>query len=394
MADRKSMQLPVARRRSQRHPDPNIFSDDYALDSIGISDSTAARDSEVTDPSRRTRPARTTAASEQLPYSPLDSQPRYSNPYIGEGRTRDSESLRYSQSTVSQTDYDSSGSIHRRLSNASTSFIPRAQSPYRGPMGPSHQHESYSQDQEKGIGRAPSSVTPTTRMSSQNYSGPSGPSHPYGMYAQNTVSEEDLVPNNVPIQNVPIPDAEPTQPYRRRQGPDGEEADDLIGPDGHTEQLPPYTKYPNDIPPKERIAIPQRASNSLERSFEDSQETTNQSPTGSAESRSLVSHGTNTELSPEPAHHTQTFSEPRDITHVSSPQTRLNTLADEGGNFKEARVTKGKRQICCLVPLWLLISVILVVAVVVIVGGTVGGVLRHKQSEREAAAVTSLQSPA
>jgi hypothetical protein len=33
-------------------------------------------------------------------------------------------------------------------------------------------------------------------------------------------------------------------PYQRRLGPEGEEAADLIGPDGHTEQLPPYTRYP------------------------------------------------------------------------------------------------------------------------------------------------------
>jgi hypothetical protein len=33
--------------------------------------------------------------------------------------------------------------------------------------------------------------------------------------------------------------------FHRQLGPDGEEQD-IIGPDGHTEQLPPYSKYPNE----------------------------------------------------------------------------------------------------------------------------------------------------
>lgn len=394
MADRNSMRPPAPRRRSQRHSDPNIFSDEYALDPIGISNTATSNIPEATEPSRRRHQTRTPSATERLPHSPLDSQRRSNIPYPDEGQTPGSSALRYSQSTGSRTSYDSSGTIHRELSNASASFIPRAQSPYRGPTGPSHPYATYSQDQEKGIGRAPSGAALNTRMPLQNYSGPSGPSHPYGMYAQNTVSEEDSVPNNVPTQNVPIADAEPTQSYQRRQGPDGEEADDLIGPDGHTEQLPPYTKYPNDLPTKENIAIPQPDLNTLERSLEDSQETANHSPTGSAERRSIVSHDTNIEISSEQANQTHSSSESRESTHVSSPQTSTNPLADEGGNFKEAVVSKGKRPICGLVPLWLLILVVAVIAVVVIVGGTVGGVLRHKQSERDAAAMRDPQSPA
>jgi hypothetical protein len=34
--------------------------------------------------------------------------------------------------------------------------------------------------------------------------------------------------------------------YRRQIGPDGEDAGDLIGPLGHMEELPPYTRYPQE----------------------------------------------------------------------------------------------------------------------------------------------------
>ena len=40
--------------------------------------------------------------------------------------------------------------------------------------------------------------------------------------------------------------------YQRQLGPDGEEAGDLIGPLGHMEELPPYSRYPdNGYVPKE-----------------------------------------------------------------------------------------------------------------------------------------------
>lgn len=45
------------------------------------------------------------------------------------------------------------------------------------------------------------------------------------------------------------------QNYTRRLGPDGEDQD-LIGEDGHTEQLPPYTRYPEDAPEKAPLLMP------------------------------------------------------------------------------------------------------------------------------------------
>lgn len=73
------------------------------------------------------------------------------------------------------------------------------------------------------------------------------------MYQQNTV-EEDIESSSVDIGTMNIPQGFPApdphnQHYQRRYQ-NGEETGEIVGPDGHTEQLPPYTRYPDDIPPK------------------------------------------------------------------------------------------------------------------------------------------------
>ena len=135
------------------------------------------------------------------------------------------------------------------------SFV-RAESPYRGPAGPSHPYQMYSQDAP--LTRTPSTATTSTiRVPERTYDGPNGPTHPYGMYPQNTVPESDA--SSTSTQPPPVLVGFPglNNNYQRRLGPDGEEVADIIGPDGHTEQLPPYTKYPDEaFARKARSATP------------------------------------------------------------------------------------------------------------------------------------------
>lgn len=69
------------------------------------------------------------------------------------------------------------------------------------------------------------------------------------MYSQNVIENSDE--NDI----IPAPPAIPVgfpglnTGYHRQIGPDGEEQD-IIGPDGHTEQLPPYSRYPEEGPTK------------------------------------------------------------------------------------------------------------------------------------------------
>jgi hypothetical protein len=74
------------------------------------------------------------------------------------------------------------------------------------------------------------------------------------MYSQTAIDNPDE--NDI----TPAPPAIPVgfpglnTGYHRQIGPDGEEQD-IIGPDGHTEQLPPYSRYPQEGPTKASLVV-------------------------------------------------------------------------------------------------------------------------------------------
>ena len=103
--------------------------------------------------------------------------------------------------------------------------------------------------QGTALNRAPS--VPTVHSIDRSLSGANRPTHPYGMYPQTMVDStgtEALLAGSADIASIGFPGLE--QQYVRRQGPDGEGVDDIIGPDGHSEQLPPYSLHPVAPPPK------------------------------------------------------------------------------------------------------------------------------------------------
>lgn len=130
-----------------------------------------------------------------------------------------------------------------RVSSVSTdSPVVHNDRPYDGPSGPSHPYQMYPQNIRvaRSLSVATSSTAPPPPETS--YSGPNGPTHPYAMYPQNPIAESSSAPaSNIPIGFSGVPDS-----YQRRIGAEGEEIADIIGPDGHTEQLPPYTRYPDE----------------------------------------------------------------------------------------------------------------------------------------------------
>ena len=133
--------------------------------------------------------------------------------------------------------------VRTSVSSASSSRFARTSSQRFG-AGPSHPYNMYPQGT---MARTPS-VTTTSTTRPQRQSSSRQPQHPYAMYTQGV--GDDLDDDNATAQNlVPVGFLGTGEHYQRRRGPDGEEQG-LLGDFGHTEQLPPYTRYPEDGPEK------------------------------------------------------------------------------------------------------------------------------------------------
>ncbi|KAJ4161115.1 hypothetical protein NW765_005966 [Fusarium oxysporum] len=128
--------------------------------------------------------------------------------------------------------------IRNNHSLSSDSPVIRAESPYTGPSGPSHPYQMYPQ---RTMSVATTSTTANAVIpEDRSYGGTQAPTHPYTLYTQNTTSGESSAPS------IPVGFNGLGGTYQRQLGPDGEEAGDLVGPLGHMEELPPYTRYPDN----------------------------------------------------------------------------------------------------------------------------------------------------
>ncbi|KAL8716270.1 MAG: hypothetical protein Q9220_000175 [cf. Caloplaca sp. 1 TL-2023] len=253
--------------------------------------------------------------------------------------------------------------VSRTASQMSTFTLPRTQSPYQGASGPSHPYGMYPQDID--LIRTPSMATTSTiRPRERSYAGPSGPNQPYSMYPQNTVPEDESgsAEGLQPPGMIGFPGR--SNDYRRRLGPDVEDADDLVGPDGYTEQLPPYTRWPDNIPPKGG-AVGAASILSAERGRTDNSEETLANP---FQSRESLTHAVERD-------HSST-----QLTVVAGSEP---PQGDEGGSFKErVKHTSQKRTCFGRVPLWLI--AVLALVLIAVLAGTIGGVVGHARGEQQA----------
>ncbi len=240
----------------------------------------------------------------------------------------------------------------------------RPESPYQGPSGPSHPYQMY--PQESRLARTASvATTSTVQVPDRPYNGPGGPTHPYGMYPQNTVPEAEVLGNSIPpVPVVPVGFPGSNNNYQRRLGPDGEEIADLIGPDGHTEQLPPYTQYPD-----EAFARKTRPGVAV--------------PVAGAGGMGLATRN------PE-------FASMEDLT---TPQSRMSTrsfssdASNHQVNMAAARVSEkpelkkwqrmAKKNVCGIIPRWVLVLVAVVFIIFGIILGTVLAILKPKHPQQK-----------
>lgn len=247
--------------------------------------------------------------------------------------------------------------IQRNQSVSSRFSMPRALSPYTGATGPSHPYGMYPQ---VGVSRSPSiASTSTIRPVERPLEDSTGPQHPYAMYSQNVVEEgmdDDIIPVGFPGHNPAY------QPPAGRQADD---VGDIIGPDGHTEPLPPYSRYPTGVVPK---------------------------PPGPETMADLHTppeeHPLNNEIPAAP-----TVSE-------TSSRSLVPERSGDGGNdgngeerpaattgimaFEEKLKRKGKKTACCGLPVWTLVLIGTVMLIGGCIGGVIGGVLGTKKAAEAA----------
>lgn len=379
MADRGSTSppQPSRTRESVRFSNPNIFSDEFALEPLQVTDDNqnASADIGRNDDATPSTPRRSLSfqrsfdsAHGSLRRSRL-SQRSYTHNSVS-SRTDDqmSQSSPHPRSVTSVSDSGNTDSTqHQSVRTISTFGFPRAQSPYQGATGPSQPYGMYSQD--VGPTRTPSIATVSTiRRPERTYSGPSGPTQPYGMYAQNTVPEDDVgnATGIVPPIITAFPGSGSGHNYQRRLGPDGEDVDDLIGPDGYAEQLPPYSRYANGIPPKYTSGI-RSISGSSRRTIPPAPQENFQETLNNTQSR---------DVSP-----ANPFAD--SSTQVSPTASVPDAPKDEGGHFKERFQKKARKKVCCGMPCWICVVLVVASFLAVLLGGAMGGLVGHRRGEQK-----------
>ena len=373
-------------RRSIRGSNPDVFSDDFALETLEVADGSNPLSAHRRSEERATEPCTTpqpSVSGNSTAEPPSDSAKRskgsqrfsrggsltlrHDSPHL--------QSLQRTESVISVSEAsDTTSGPQRTLSTSSTFMVPRTQSPYQGATGPSHPYGMYPQ----GIGmtRTPSVATNSTiGMAERHHARTNAPAHPYGMYSQNTVPEGDVSPMTAETPSISVGFPGLGQNYQRRLGPEGEEAADIIGPDGHTEQLPPYTRYPDGIPLKARS--PDINNTAIVPAHpETSQDTLQSTQPPLSATRSDVSEASGTRL------------------NVVAAESAAPS--DESGSFKERWTEKGKRRMCRgRLPVWLVaMLVILLVFAGALLGGVIGRVIGRRRAASRQASAQDLQPTA
>lgn len=403
MAER-ALERPLTSSRQQNIPiltnisNEDIFSDEFALEPADNASPSASPRGGVLSIAASNHPPASSEAIQASTYTHNIPPGDRNSSHITDPLPRE-RSLNYNTRSIGSISdlSDVNSAQSRPISSIPNFSIVRTQSPYQGATGPSQPYGSYSQD--TGLPRSPNSATiPTTRTPERWYAGPSGPSQPYGMYAQNTLIEDEISPA---IDTMPSVTEFPSlrQNYRRRLGPDGEEAADLVSPDGYTEQLPPYTRYPNDIPPKgdlprsinpptEQPTNP-RVSPQAAREESLRPQTNGADGSGGPPATWIISHTPTSSHSGDTIE-MQTPGDSTSMTQLNSPSGQESSK--ERGLLKEKVKEKARRR-CLGIPYWL--GMVLLFLVAIVIGAVIGGVLGklrsgpHDNTIRKASEATS-----
>ncbi|EXJ87818.1 hypothetical protein A1O1_04745 [Capronia coronata CBS 617.96] len=335
------------RRTPTDTSNPNVFSDDYALDpfeaisdlspigsldsrpedlTLGGGDNTQSVPQEYVPPGLpgKTTPLNGPAAGKRAVHTDVAADPHRTS----------------SLASRSMTD------IQRTLSTSSRFSMPRAPSPYHGPTAPSQPYGLYPQ-----VIRASSIASESTiRLTERPFIAQGGPEHPYGMFPQNTVPEDDD-DAEVPL-GLGFPGL--IQAFHPGTSSPGNDMGDIVGTDGHIEQLPPYSRYADNVVAKGDMArIDTHTTNSL--------------PTESP-------------LEPPVQPSASSASDVELTAARSEPPTVETEVARKEGLSENRR----RRRTCCGMPLWTVITIVAVIVLAAVLGGVIGGVVGTRKGAHQA----------
>ncbi|KAI5356926.1 hypothetical protein Slin15195_G090250 [Septoria linicola] len=276
--------------------------------------------------------------------------------------------------------------VRRSISSASSSQFAPTHSPRFG-AGPSHPYNIYPQTT---LGRSSSTATQSTITAPsgrQSYSN-NVPAHPYALYPQGVTEDmdDDVDTDDFGIRQNPVPVGFPGlgQNYTRRLGPDGEDQD-LIGEDGHTEQLPPYTRYPEDAPEKAPLLMPTAPTALLSRA-----------PVAGTDPSMPLMH---TMIQPSASTAPQSMTDESVLNRHSSRMSAVGLISDSSSedssmyaekktwkekSWKEKRKTRfcGFGKFRGVAFQWILVVVCVLIFVAALLGGVVGGFVAGGQHAR------------
>lgn len=262
---------------------------------------------------------------------------------------------------------------HRSVSSASSHNFAQTGSPRFG-AGPSHPYGMYPQGT---IARSPSIATQSTIRPPQRQSSVrGGPQHPYTLYPQGVDEGSDDDDDPTPQNPVPIGFPGLGQSYRRQVGPEGEEQD-IIGEDGHTEQLPPYTRYPEDGPEKMPLLVPEAPVPLHSRA-----------PVAGTDPTMALMH---TPIQPQPVPRQQSMTDQSSLVrHPSMASVELmhsnsgqDSLASKKSWKEKSWKEKRKTKVCGIPFWWILLSVCVACFIAIVLGGVIGGFVENVKAHHK-----------
>jgi hypothetical protein len=200
------------------------------------------------------------------------------------------------------------------------------------------------------------------------------------MYPQGIDDDHDHEDEDVDLiqQNpVPVGFAGVGNSYRRQVGPDGEEQD-IIGSDGHAEQLPPYSRYPEEGP--EKMPLMPTALHS-------------RAPVHGSNPGMALMHAA---LQPSSIAQSMTDASELEPLQSTSELALLNPRSSRSFHQDDSEKSwsekswreRSKSRVCCGVRLWWILAIFgAILFVLALVGGVAGGYLAGSRSQSAASSL-------